>query len=142
MKHLRLAAFLLPLVGLSLAQAGTIAKNNPLVGIWRVDVPGYNCSETYVVRDDGTLKVSSGEEVSESDLSISDKPGATGFYRWEDNLVKDNGKKDCTGEVMQVGTRSVTFIYMKDTGDQFMMCREENLNACVGPFVRFADENT
>ena len=113
-----------------------LPKDHPLVGTWRIDVPDLKCYEIYEIRADGTTRVSSATERAESDFEISAQPSAKGFFRWIDKIVKDNGQPDCSGSIMQLGHVATNFIAVHPSGDKFLMCEEENLNACLGPFVR------
>ena len=124
------------LVLASAALADPLRADHPLVGEWQVTVPGTGCQEVYRIRKDGTSLVTSAEEVAESTLQISDRPGAKGFYKWVDKIVKDNGKQDCLGDVTPPGRESTNFILLHHSGQMFLMCAEESLNSCIGPFVR------
>jgi hypothetical protein len=112
------------------------AHDHPLLGIWKLDLPDAGCSETYHFRGDGTSLVTSAEEVSESEFKVPDKPSSKGFYRLEDKIVKDNGKKDCAGQVTKVGTRATNFIIFHPSGVLFLMCSDESMKSCIGPFER------
>ena len=116
------------------------AANHPILGIWRLSLPDLGCSETYRFRGDGTTLVTSAEEVSESEYRIPDKPSAKGFYKLEDRIVKDNGKKDCSGAIMKVGTRATNFLRFHPSGTLFLMCSDETMEACIGPFERVEGE--
>jgi hypothetical protein len=135
------AVFSLPLLLsiLSPAQAAPPA-DHPILGIWKLSLPDLGCSETYRFRADGTTLVTSAEEVSESEYRIPAKPSAKGFYRLEDRIVKDNGKKDCSGVVMKVGTQATNFIRFHPSGAIFLMCADETMNTCIGPFERVQGE--
>ncbi|MFC4931032.1 hypothetical protein [Massilia sp. GCM10023247] len=143
------AGFLLPtslcvalVAGVPAARAAppVPAANHPILGIWRLSLPDLGCSETYRFRGDGTTLVTSAEEVSESEYSIPDKPSAKGFYKLEDRIVKDNGKKDCSGAIMKVGTRATNFVRFHPSGTLFLMCSDETMQACIGPFERIEGE--
>ena len=116
------------------------AANHPILGIWKLSLPDLGCSEIYRFRGDGTTLVTSAEEVSESEYRIPDKPSAKGFYKLEDRIVKDNGKKDCSGEIMKVGTRVTNFLRFHPSGTLFLMCSDETMQACIGPFERVEGE--
>jgi hypothetical protein len=125
------------------AGAGPPPKgNHPLLGIWKLDLPDIGCSETYHFRGDGTSLVTSAEEISESEFKVADKPSAKEFYRLEDTIVKDNGKKDCAGQVTKVGTRATNFIRFHPSGVLFLMCADESMRACIGPFERVPGQTT
>ena len=121
------------------AQAASPA-HHPIVGIWTLSLPDLGCSETYRFRADGTTLVTSAEEVSESEYRIPAKPSARGFYRLEDRVVKDNGKKDCAGAIMKPGTRATNYIRFHPSGALFLMCADETMETCIGPFERVRGE--
>lgn len=112
------------------------APNHPILGIWKLSLPEINCSEVYRFRSDGTTLVTSAEEVSESEFNIPAEPSEKGFYKLEDKVTKDNGKKDCSGAVITVGTRATNFVRFHPSGALFLMCSNESMDACIGPFER------
>ena len=115
-----------------------IASDHPFVGTWKITLPvsDATCDEIYSIRPDGTTLVTSAEEISESAYEISDGRSEKGFYRWVDTITKDNGKKDCLGQITEVGHVATNYIVFNASGDMFLMCIEERLDRCVGPFVR------
>ncbi|WP_229425137.1 MULTISPECIES: hypothetical protein [unclassified Massilia] len=140
-----LAGLLLSLIAVlqpALAAPPAPAASHPILGIWKLSLPDLRCSETYRFRGDGTTLVTSAEEVSESEYRIPDKPSARGFYKLEDRIVKDNGKKDCAGEIMKVGTQATNFVRFHPSGALFLMCSDETMQACIGPFERVEGEET
>jgi hypothetical protein len=118
------------------AAAGSPSASHPLLGIWVLSIPQLGCAETYHFRGDGTTLVKSKDEVSESEFTVAEKPSVKGFYKLEDRIVKDNGKQDCSGEVMQIGTRATNYLRFHPSGARFVMCRDESMEACIGPFER------
>lgn len=126
--------------GAPCALAAAPAPHHPIVGIWRLAVPEANCSELYRFRPDGTTLVTSAEEVSESEYDIPAEPSAKGYYKMVDTVVKDNGKKDCSGAVMPVGRKATSFVLFHPSGVLFLMCRAESMDACIGPFHRVFGE--
>jgi hypothetical protein len=118
------------------ARAAAPAASHPRLGIWILALPQLGCSETYHFRGDGTTLVKSAQEISESEFIVAEKPSAKGFYKLEDRIVKDNGKQDCSGEVMQIGTRATNYLRFHPSGARFVMCRDESMEACIGPFER------
>ncbi|MFS2082677.1 hypothetical protein ACCD04_11560 [Telluria sp. Tellsp131] len=118
------------------SQAAAPSAAHPLLGIWILAIPQLGCSETYHFRGDGTTLVKSADEVSESEFTVAEKPSAKGFYKLDDKIVKDNGKQDCSGEIMKPGTRATNYIRFHPSGARFVMCRDETMEACIGPFER------
>lgn len=137
---MRVPAALLLLSVLSGPSLAAPAADHPILGIWRLSLPELGCSETYRFRGDGTTLVTSAEEVSESEFDIPDKPSAKGFYRLDDRITRDNGKKDCSGMIMKVGTRATNFIRFHPSGTLFLMCQDESMESCIGPFERVKGE--
>ena len=133
-------------VGVSLALFSHVAgaapppADHPIIGVWRLAVGNGHCAETYRFRGDGTSLVTSAHEVSESEFVIPSAPSAKGFYKLEDRITKDNGKEDCSGEVMVVGTRVTNFLRFHPSGDIFLMCATESMETCIGPFERVRGE--
>ena len=113
-----------------------IPADHPLVGSWRIDVPGTSCHEIYSLRADGSMRVTSGSQQAESEFELSVRPSPKGFYKWVDKIVKDNGKPDCMGEIMEVGHVATNYIRLHLSGTKFLMCEAEDINTCIGPFVR------
>lgn len=128
------------LLTLAVAHAAPLAPDHPLIGTWKITLPNNGCVETYHVHADGTSLVTSAHEVSESEFEISAQPSEKGFYKWVDKIVKDNGKPDCSGQVTQAGHVATNYILLRRDGQLFLMCEEEDLNTCIGPFVRADDE--
>jgi hypothetical protein len=137
MRNIRsIAALSLTLALATSAGAGPLHPDHPLVGTWKITLPGMACFETYSVNANGTSFVTSAEQVSQSSFEISAEPSERGFYKWVDTIVKDNGKKDCSGETLVIGHIATNFIRLHPSGNMFLMCEEEKLDACIGPFVR------
>jgi hypothetical protein len=118
------------------------SPHHPLLGIWKLTLPEIGCSETYRFRGDGTSLVLSAQEISESEFHVPPKPSAKGFYRLEDRIVKDNGKKDCVGQVTKVGTSATNFLRFHPSGALFLMCADESMDSCIGPFERVSSQET
>ena len=125
-----------------IARSAPPAADHPILGIWKLTLPDGSCSEVYRFRGDGTTLVTSAEEISQSEFDIPAKPSAKGFYKLEDRLVKDNGKKDCVGQIMKAGATATHFIHFHPSGSLFVMCVAESLDACIGPFRRMQGQET
>jgi hypothetical protein len=116
--------------------------DHPILGIWELRVPGSNCLETYRFRGDGTSLVTSHHEVSESEFHVQPQPDDKNFYAWEDRIVKDNGKADCSGGVTAVGSATRRFLRFAPSDNMFLMCAEESMTRCIGPFRRVKGTGT
>ena len=133
MRHLTVVAVLALVLGRSALCAGA---EPPWVGTWQISLPDGRCHEIYRMHPDGTMLVTSAQEVSESTIQISTEPSEKGYYKMVDTVTKDNGKKDCIGEVMEVGHTVTQFIRFHPSGNMFLMCEEESLEKCIGWFIR------
>jgi len=142
--HTRLLP-LLVVASISLAITSSIAKpvapNHPLIGTWRItlNLPTGRCDEIHSIRPDGTSRVTSREEIAESEYEISDEPNEKGFYTWIDTITKGNGKPDCLGQVTPVGDVATNYVVFHPSGNMFVLCIEQSLDRCIGPFVRQKD---
>jgi hypothetical protein len=116
--------------------------HHPILGIWKLALPEIGCLETYRFRGDGTSLVTSAEEISESEFRIPAQPSSKGFYKLEDRIVKDNGKKDCVGQITKVGTKATNFLRFHPSGALFLMCADETMDSCIGPFERVSGQGT
>jgi len=113
-----------------------LPPDHPLIGTWRIELESVQCHEIYDVRADGTTRAYSAEELSESEFELSLAPSAKGYYKWVDKITSDNGKPDCMGSITEVGEVATNYILLDPSGKMFLMCKEENLSTCIGPFVR------
>jgi hypothetical protein len=111
-------------------------SGHPILGIWQLRVPDAACTETYRFRGDGTSLVTSRQEVSESEYHVPAQPDAKGFYALDDRVVKNNGKEDCSGETGKVGAAVRNYLRFHPSGDMFLMCFQETMGSCIGPFRR------
>jgi hypothetical protein len=115
---------------------------HPILGTWSLEVPGTECEETYFMRQDGTSVVTSGEELGQSAYEIADAPSDKGFYKTTDRITQDNGKLDCVGKVSKIGDQVVLYIRFHPSGQMMIMCRDESLQDCIGPFYRVGGESS
>jgi hypothetical protein len=113
-----------------------VRADHPLLGAWQYTKRDDSCAETYRLDRTGTSLVTSAEEVAETRFTLSDQPSAKGYYKWVDTMVKDNGKKDCWGQVTKVLKTTTNYILMNPAGNRFIMCSSEDGRQCIGPFVK------
>lgn len=119
------------------ASAGkALRADHPLIGAWALHVPDGDCTEVYRISREGTSLVTSAEEVAQTRFEISDQPDARGYFKWVDTIFKDNGKKDCSGQVTKTPRTTTSYIMMNATHKAFISCQGESTRACIGPFVR------
>lgn len=110
---------------------------HPLVGTWSWTLFGGACGETYQYRSDGTMLSTSGQAVTQWLYSVSALPSAQGFYKVTETSTRQNGKKDCSGDVVEeAGTGITKFIQLSPGQDRLIACKAESLAACFGPLTR------
>ena len=113
-----------------------VRADHPLLGAWQITRKDDGCAETYRVDRSGHTLVTSADEVAQTRFTLSDQPSAKGYYKWTDTLVKDNGKKDCWGQVTKPGKTTVRYVMMNPARNRFIVCNAEDGKQCFGPFVK------
>jgi len=116
-------------------EAKPLRSDHPLIGAWALRGDDNGCTEIYRISREGTSLVTSADEVAQTRFEVADQPSAKGYYKWVDTIVKDNGKKDCSGNVTKPHT-TTSYILMNETSKAFISCRNESTKACIGPFVK------
>jgi len=112
------------------------AANHPILGYWTFTVPGRGCSEASFFGPDGRVRVTSGDEVTQSEYRISAEPGADGFYEYRDQVTRSNGRKDCSGDSTPVGAASHWYVRFSADRNSYLMCQTATLKSCFGPVRR------
>jgi hypothetical protein len=120
--------------------APAVRPDHPIIGTWKHPV-GDTCTEVRTYRTDGTMHVTSGEEVSDSTYEISDQPNLLGAYALTQSTVSVNGKPDCWGAVTPPGTKetirlSLSFNAKRDRMDVCLTTGP--VSGCAG-FTRVPD---
>jgi hypothetical protein len=123
----------------AVSQAASISPGHPIIGTWRVHVPGTQCFETNAYHVNGTQSARSATEIAESRFLISASPDSAGFYELTDTVVKSNGLPDCSGISTPIGDTVTVFVRFEEAGDAFMLCYTRSANRCVGPYTRVAE---
>jgi hypothetical protein len=118
------------------APTAPLRADHPFVGAWQLTRRDDDCAEIYRVDRSGRTLITSADEVAQSTFTMSDQPSARGYYKWVDTLVKDNGKKDCWGQVTKPGKTTTRYVMMSPAKDRFILCTAEDGKQCFGPFVR------
>lgn len=113
-----------------------LRADHPLLGAWQFISPDGTCAETYRIDRSGSTLVTSAEEVAETRFTLSDQPSARGYYKWVDTLVKDNGKKDCSGQITKPPRTTTNYLLLNPGHDRFIICSAEDGRRCFGPFVK------
>ncbi len=113
-----------------------LRADHPFLGAWQVTRADDECAEIYRVDRSGRTLITSADEVAQSTFTMTDQPSPRGFYKWVDTLVKDNGKKDCWGQITKPGKTTTRYVLMNPRQDQFYLCMSEDRRQCFGPFVK------
>jgi len=111
-----------------------------IVGKWQWTTEETNCTETYEYRADGSLSVTSGDEVAEVTYDISSRPDSKGFFLLNGTPAISNGGKDCTDR--PAGTQQPAFsvyIIFHPTEPLHLVCEGPTVERCLGPLRRIAD---
>lgn len=120
----------------ALAAGKPVAANHPIVGSWSFTPEDGACTEVYHFRADGTSLVTSADEIAQSEFEITDAPSAKGFYRMVDTIVRDNEKRDCTGQITKPGSQTTNYVRFDPSREMLIMCEAETVDRCFGPLHR------
>ncbi len=113
------------------------APAHPIVGSWNWTLFGGKCTETFQYRANGSMLSTSGDAVTEWIYTVTPQASEKGFYKVVETSTKQNGKKDCSGDVVdEPGTAHTRFIQFSPARDRFIACKAESLAACFGPLSR------
>lgn len=136
---------LFALVGLSVflvfaAKAATStgpAVSHKIVGKWQWTRSANNCTEVYDYRSDGTLSVTSGQEIANATYTISERPDPNGFYELKGQPVNSNNAQDCSDSPPD-GDMSPYTVYLifHNTQPAHLVCQTPGLEKCFGPLKR------
>ncbi len=119
------------------ASAADATPIHPIVGTWNWQLYGGKCLETLQYRADGVMLSTSGDAVTEWRYTLGTALSARGFYKLMETSVRQNGKKDCSGDVVdETGTEAEKFIQLSPAKDRLLVCKTESLTACYGPLQR------
>jgi hypothetical protein len=118
------------------APTAPVRADHPLLGAWQITRRDDGCAEITRVDRSGRTLVTSADEVAQTQFKLTDQPSAKGYYKWVDTLVKDNGKKDCWGQITKPGKTTTRFVMMNPAANRFILCTAEDGTQCFGPFVK------
>ena len=116
------------------------AKPHSIVGKWQWTLEEKQCTETYEYRADGSLSVTSGDEVAEATYDISSLPDSNGFYLLNGTPGTSNGEKDCTDR--PAGSKQPAFsvyVVFHPSEPLLLICESPNMDRCLGPMRRVTD---
>lgn len=100
-----------------------------ILGTWYYHVDG--CIEKWDFLKDGTRMSKSKEERTENSFSISLEPLESGFYKINDEVLKDNGKDSCSGPSSdKTGEIIELFLLFSEDKKSFQVCGYEDISSC------------
>jgi hypothetical protein len=114
--------------------AATPRPGHPLVGVWRLAMPGFACRETIEFRPDGTSASSSAGEEASGAYEVSDRAAENGRYELTASITRSNGGTDCFGDTAPVGVPVTSYVHLYP-GDRLFFCPGPSSTACFGPYV-------
>ena len=131
---------------------------HPLLGLWQstVAVPatpstpaaqaandannqskGKACRETLDYRASQIRLGTSASEITRATFTVALSPSRAGFYRLSETILASNGNADCAGDLHAASDETrVQFVQFSPRQDRFIICKDESLAACFGPFDR------
>jgi hypothetical protein len=118
------------------APSAPLRADHPFLGAWQITRRDDDCAEIYRIDRSGHTLITSADEVAQSTFTMSDQPSARGYYKWVDTLVKDNGRKDCWGQITKPGKTTTRYVLMNPAANRFIVCTSEDGRQCFGPFVK------
>ena len=141
MHHLSVAVAFIASMFLAATAGGAPAKAavaaHPIVGKWEWTRPENACKEVYDFRADGTVRIVSGEEVTDNTYTIARTPDPSRFYRMKLKVTKDNGGKDCGDDDKDnTGQENTVYIYINAERSMHIVCQAAAFDTCVGPLRR------
>jgi hypothetical protein len=114
--------------------AATPRPGHPLVGVWRLAMPGFACRETIEFKPDGTsASISDGAEASGA-YEVSDGAVENGRYVLSAAITRSNGGTDCFGDTAPVGIPVTSYVRIYP-GDRLFFCPGPSSTDCFGPYV-------
>jgi hypothetical protein len=122
---------------LSISSTAISEAPNPLQGAWEWVNIKNSCTEVYTFGIENTAYITSGEEKSDAEYTISETPSEKGFYKVTLKILDDKGGQDC-GESVENNTGEMyeKYVMFHPNGNHYVSCDEEDTTTCVGPFKR------
>ena len=110
------------------AQAASDANNPPKTKA---------CRETLDYRASHIRLGTSASEITRATFTVALSPSRAGFYRLSETTLASNGNADCAGDLHAASDETrVQFVQFSPRQDRFIICKDESLAACFGPFDR------
>ncbi|MDF3035745.1 MAG: hypothetical protein K0S28_1019 [Paucimonas sp.] len=112
-------------------------KESPLIGKWNTTYTQEACVESNEYTEKGLKITYSGEAVTEDFYTLF-KLG-DGLYKLSGYVGKDNGKPDCAGQLVPVGSTSTIFIKFNPDGS-YRSCSTLDDASCYAQASRIAPQ--
>jgi hypothetical protein len=118
---------------------GACAQQPNIVGTWEWTRKSSVCSEQYTYRDDGTLRIRRGEELTENTYLMSWAQEPSGRYRLTIVTVKDDRGRDCEGSTADSsGQQSIVYVLFGQSRETMIQCGSPAGADCTGIMQRTA----
>ena len=128
---------LLLLIGTQSQPTAAQPVDHPIIGTWSWSGFAGKCVETWQYRHGGVMLATSGDAVTEWRYTVRPQASKSGFYRLRQTSVRQNGKKDCAGDSVDLaGTKATVFLQINPARDRYIVCKKESLTECFGPLAR------
>jgi len=129
--------FILLFTGCSTNKVEDMESTNPFIGSWSYIYSDNGCVETYQYLENGIRLSNSNEERVKARYSFKRLSKEKNLYLVADTVLEDNAKKDCAGSTADMtDDRVELYVTIKDNPKRFTFCVDEDLEHCVGPFIK------
>lgn len=133
-----LTLFIVILTGCSInttKEPGQKYADSPIIGSWVYSVGG--CDETYQFLPSGIRNSTSNREIVRAKYAIETLSPEKRIYKIRDEVIGDNGLKDCSGSTSDMtGDVVEVYVMFADNPERLRFCFDKELTRCVGPFVK------
>lgn len=121
------------------AREDAFGQQPSIVGTWEWTRRSVDCSEQFVFRDDGSLSVRRGNELTENTYLMSWAPEPNGRYKLTLSTVQDDGGRDCADSSEDsTGRSSIVYVLFSQSRATMILCNSPAGADCIGPLKRAA----
>ena len=121
------------------AWTGASGQQPDLAGTWEWTRKKNGCAEQFVFRQDGTVSIRRGEELTENTYLMSWAPEPNGRYKLTITTVKDRGGRDCEESADDsTGRHAIVYILFSQSRESMIFCSSPEGTDCTGLMRRVA----
>ncbi len=119
-----------------------IKDKSPIVGTWKWTREVNNCTEIYKYKNNGTIHLISGDEITTVKYKLISPALPYNRYKLIGTITSDNGGMDCADSNEDgTGTIYEVWIEFNIEKDEHMVCSSEGGTECMGPLFRQTKSN-